>query len=110
MQVTECESDLSNYECTCFLFESLDFHQVSEEFATVNIVHHEEYTVFVCKDILHIDKELMVYLFEHFHFQLQGVQALVIQNSVFPDCLHSIDLASCAVLDLEDFSKCSLAY
>ena len=109
VQMAQSKSDLSDYKSALVLLESLDLHQVAEELTTINVVHHEEYTVLVREDVLHVDEELMVDLLENLHLQLERVEALVIQHGVFPDGLHSVYFLRLPVLDLEHLAECAFA-
>ena len=82
---------------------------MAKKLTAINEVHHEEDAVFVREDVLHVHEELVVYLLEDLHLKLKRVEALVVEHSVFADCLHGMNLASGAMLDFEHFAECALA-
>lgn len=105
----ESKGDLSCKEPGLVFWEHAHFDQMAEKFATFDKLHEEVDTELVLEDVLHIDKEGMIYRPQDILLQLNVLHLLILQNYILPDALHRIQFLSLRVLDEEHFTESTLA-
>jgi hypothetical protein len=71
--------------------------------------HEEVDSEFVLEDVLHVYYEGMIHIEEDLFFKFDVIELLIVNNNVFPNALHCIDLVVFGILNEEDFAKCAFA-
>ena len=101
VQVAKGESDLSDEEASNGLVEAALLAQVVEEGATTYVLHEEVETVVVLEDVVHLQDELVVRLKEDVFLVLCVLDLLFVNEHVFVDSLHCVQL-SCELIRNEE--------
>ena len=109
MQVAESKSDLGGEEFSLVFVEPFYLYQVSEQFASCYEFHDEVYARIVLEHVLHSHNERMGNVEKNVFFELDIVELLVVNDDIFPDALHRVELPIPVVLDEEDLAESALA-
>ena len=98
MKVANCCSNLRSIKFSFFFWESFLTTQVSVEFTSSDEVHEEIDPDIFLEHILHVYYEWMLNVKQDILLQLDVVVLLIINDNIFSDALHSIDVAIGRVL------------
>ena len=109
MQMCQGHCYLSSEELSLVLGETLDSDQVSEQLTTLDKLHEKVNSKLILEDILHVNKEGMLDGIQNIFLQLNVLHLLILQNHIFPDALHGIELLVKLVLHQEYFTESTLA-
>ncbi len=80
-----------------------------EEFSSSNKVHKEIDTVLFLEDIIHADEEGMSHLQEDLLLKTEVFKLFIIDDDVFPNTFHGINLLLLVMLNQEHFTERALA-
>lgn len=105
MQIPEGKSNLSNKEADSVFIKATFFTEVIEKSAASYVAHKEVYPELVLKDIIHRKHEWMLSLKEYVLLILSVLYLLLVNDYVFIDSFHCIQLASVLVNNKKNLAK-----
>lgn len=109
VQMGEGKGDLGREELGLVLREHADFDQVTEQLASLDKLHEEIDSELILEDILHVDEEGVVYLAQNIFLELDVLHLLVLQDNIFADAFHRVQLLGHLMLHEEHLSEGTLA-
>lgn len=78
---------------------------MSEEFTTLDKMHHKIDSELILEHIVHANEELVFDCVQDLFLKLNVFKLLILKNNIFTDTLHSIKFLGFSVLDKENFSE-----
>lgn len=109
MQMCQGHCYLSSEELSLVLGETLDSDQVSEQLTTLDKLHEEVNSELILEDELHVNKEGVLNGIQNIFLQLDVLHLLILQNHIFPDALHGVELLVKLVLHQKYFTESTFA-
>lgn len=109
VQMTYSDGDLSSIELRSLLREAGSISQVHEKLTTSHKPHDKEYLRLRLEHIAHANKEWMVSLHENLFLKLSALNLIVIEDDIFSERFHSINILRALLLNKEYFTKATSA-
>lgn len=100
---------LGSEELCLVLRETLYSDQVSEQLTTLDKLHEEVNSELILEDELHVDQEGMLDRIQNIFFQLDVFHLLILQNYIFSNALHGIQILVKLILHQEYLTERTLA-
>lgn len=107
VKVTYGKSNLDCVELSAVFREAGRISQVHEELSTTNESHDKEDLGLGLEDIVHADKERMVGLHKDLFLELGAFYLIIVENHVFSQTLHRVNLLAVLLFNEEDLTKAS---
>jgi hypothetical protein len=82
---------------------------VSEQLPALDKFHEEVYSKLVLEHIVHADNERVLNCIKNILFQLDVLILLIIDDYIFSDAFHGVNISCVHILNEVDLAECALA-